>query len=207
MEQIFKIAGGVLFSIGSASGILYAITKWYGNIIADKLSQKYAHQLSEELEKYKTILNRKLYVNQKHFDLELSIYKDLMGGVIEMTESSFWLFPSVIDMLPADKESEIKILKSRCEKAIDRFNITSEVVFKNAPFIDKQIYNAILELRDRCYQQIINFQHYRIAEHNYGHLGKDHNEVWETSTEIVERRNKLIEDIRTYLSKKELPEE
>ncbi len=206
MEQIFKTAGGVLFSIGSASGILYAITKWYGNVIADKLSQKYAHQLSEELEKYKTILNRKLYVNQKHFDLELSIYKDLMGGVIGMTESSYLLFPRM-DMLPADKDTEIKIWKSRYEKATEQFNITSEVVFKNAPFIDKQIYNAILELRDRCYQQIINFQHYRIAEHNYGHLGKDHNEVWETSTEIVERRNKLIEDIQTYLSKKELPGE
>lgn len=206
MEQIFKIAGGVLFSIGSASGILYAITKWYGNVIADKLSQKYAHQLSEELEKYKTILNRKLYVNQKHFDLELSIYKDLMGGVIEMTESSYLLFPRM-DMLPADKDTEIKIWKSRYEKATEQFNITSEVIFKNAPFIDKEVYNAILELRNKCRGQIISFQNYRIEQNNYGHLGKDHNEVWETSTEIVERRNKLIEDIRTYLSKKELPEE
>lgn len=203
MENILNIVGGVLFSIGSASGILYAITKWYGNVIADKLSQKYAHQLSEELEKYKTILNRKLYVNQKHFDLELSIYKDLMGGVIEMTESSYLLFPRM-DMLPADKDAEIKIWKSRYEKAIEQFNITSETIFKNAPFIDKEIYKTILELRDKCRGQIISFQNFRIEQNNYGHLGKDHDAVWETSTEIVDRRNKLIEDIRTYLRRQEL---
>ncbi len=203
MEQIFKIAGGVLFSIGSASGILYAITKWYGNVIADKLSQKYSHQLSEELEKYKTILNRKLYVNQKHFDLELSIYKDLMGGVIEMTESSYLLFPRM-DMLPADKDAEIKIWKSRYEKATEQFNVTSEVIFKNAPFIDKKIYNAILELRNKCRGQIISFQNFRIEQNNYGHLDKENDKVWGVSMEIVEDRNKLIECIRAYLSKQEL---
>ena len=203
MENILNVVGGVLFSIGSASGILYAITKWYGNVIADKLSQKYAHQLSEELEKYKTILNRRLYINQKHFDLELSIYKDLMGGVIEMTESSYLLFPRM-DMLPADKDAEIKVWKSRYEKATEQFNITSEVIFKNAPFIDKEIYNAILELRNKCRGQIISFQNFRIEQNNYGHLDKENENVWEVSTEIVEDRNKLIECIRAYLRKQEL---
>lgn len=203
MDNILNVVGGFLFSIGSASGILYAITKWYGNVIADKLSQKYAHQLSEELEKYKTILNRKLYINQKHFDLELSIYKDLMGGVIEMTESSYLLFPRM-DMLPADKDAEIKIWKSRYEKATDQFNVTSEVIFKNAPFIDKKIYNAILELRNKCRGQIISFQNFRIEQNNYGHLDKENDKVWGVSMEIVEDRNKLIECIRAYLSKQEL---
>ena len=203
MDNILNVVGGFLFSIGSASGILYAITKWYGNVITDKLSQKYAHQLSEELEKYKTILNRKLYINQKHFDLELSIYKDLMGGVIEMTESSYLLFPRM-DMLPADKDAEIKIWKSRYEKATEQFNVTSEVIFKNAPFIDKKIYNAILELRNKCRGQIISFQNFRIEQNNYGHLDKENDKVWGVSMEIVEDRNKLIECIRAYLSKQEL---
>lgn len=203
MDNILNVVGGFLFSIGSASGILYAITKWYGNIIADKLSQKYAHQLSEELEKYKTILNRKLYINQKHFDLELSIYKDLMGGVIEMTESSYLLF-SRMDMLPADKDAEIKIWKSRYEKATEQFNVTSEVIFKNVPFIDKKSYNAILELRNKCRGQIISFQNFWIEQNNYGHLDKENDKVWDVSMEIVEDRNKLIECIRAYLSKQEL---
>ena len=126
-----------------------------------------------------------------------------MGGVIEMTESSYLLFPRM-DMLPADKDAEIKIWKSRYEKATEQFNVTSEVIFKNAPFIDKKIYNAILELRNKCRGQIISFQNFRIEQNNYGHLDKENDKVWGVSMEIVEDRNKLIECILAYLSKQEL---
>ena len=185
IKQISGIVGGIFISILSSSGILYWITKWYGNFIADKLSQKYAHQLSEELEKHKTILNRKLYINQKHFDLELSIYKDLMGAIIDMTESSRLLFP-IIDYVPGDKDEEIKMWKSRYKKAISQYNHASEIIFKNAPFMDKEIYNGILELRRKCHDQIIFFNEFRITQNYYGPLDKEQNEVWEKSQEIVE---------------------
>lgn len=93
MGIVWSTAAAILGSIGGGGLIVGALVKWYSNIIADKLSKQYAHSLSEEMEKYKMNINKSLYVRQKHFDLELSMYRTLMNGLIEMTESAYLLFP------------------------------------------------------------------------------------------------------------------
>lgn len=91
LKDIGAIVSGIMISIGAASGIIYAILKWCSDAMADKFSQKYAKQLSEELEKYKAELGKKVYIGNQRFDLAFSIYSELASALVDMTETSYFL--------------------------------------------------------------------------------------------------------------------
>lgn len=93
MENAWNLVVAIMISFGGAGGIIWAVVKWCGDILADKLSQKYAHQLEGELEKYRVLLDKKKYIGNKRFDLEFSIYRELSGAIIDMTEAIYFCFP------------------------------------------------------------------------------------------------------------------
>ena len=203
MEHVWSIIGQIVVSMGGVGVIIFFFWKKIIEWLSNRLSQVYAHQLSAELEKYKSELDKRLYVSQKHFDLELSIYKELMGGIIGMTSSSYQLFPPM-DELPRDLIEEKKVWIERYNQAIIQFNATSEIIFQNAPFIDEKLYTFILDIRSKCLLQLIRFKNYRVEEDNYGHLGQETDEGIKVSVEINKQRDQLITDIRKYLHELEI---
>lgn len=201
MENLWSITWKILVGLGSFGGIIWFVVKQIANYLSEKLSQKYAHQLSQELEKYKSELDKRLYVSQRRFELELSIYREFMSGLVEMTNSAYSLFPRM-DELPADQEQQKNIFQYRGNKAAEDFNRASSVIFKNAPFVDRNIYENAKELRFMCLEQIQCFKSFKLdadAVLNRKDLPKEHRECFKRSSCIMEKRDLLIEVIREYL--------
>lgn len=207
MELIWSTSFAVICSIGGGGAIVGGVVKWCSNIIADKLSQKYAKQLSEELEKYKAELDKRKYISNKKFEVELSIYRDLVKTIVDMTETAYLLFPS-LDYLPPNKEEAKKILISRYERSIDKYNHASEILFKNAPFINESIYQKCLELHNDCREHIHYANLFRIAsdaDENCKQMSGKYRECWRVSDEvIVKKRTQLITELRKYLESLEV---
>ncbi len=207
LKNVGAIVTGIMLSVGTASGIIYAIVKWCSEVMADKLSQKYAKQLSEELEKYKAKLDKRKYISNKKFEVELSIYRDLVKAIVDMTEAAYLLFPA-LDYLPPNKDEERKVLIDRYNRSIDKYNSASEILFKNAPFINESIYQKCLELRNDCREHIHYANIFRIvpdADKNRSQMSEKYHECWRVSDEvIVEKRTQFITELRKYLDSLEV---
>lgn len=179
------------------------LVKWYSGIIADKISKQYSHRLAEELEKYKSELDKRKYVSNKRFEIELAIYRDLVSAVINMTETTYALFPS-FDSVPSDPYEQAKMWIDRYKNAIRKYNEASEIIFKNAPFMNKSIHKKCLDLRNNCRKQILSAKTFRIdvdASKNRERMPEQYNYCWLVSEDvIVKQRDKFIEALRLYLN-------
>ena len=200
--MVWKTAFAVIGSIGGGGAIVWFLVKWYSDIVADKLSQKYAKQLSVELEKYKAELDKRKYVSNKRFEMELVIYQNLIKAVIDMTEATYLLFPP-FDYLPPDPQEEQKVWIGRYKNAIRKYNLASELIFKNAPFMNEMIYKKCLDLRKNCQEQILYAKTFRIDvdyKKNREHMSEKYAACWTVSEDvIVKKRDEFIDSLRNYL--------
>ena len=124
-----------------------------------------------------------------------------MSGLVEMTDSAYSLFPRM-DELPEDQEQQNNIFQYRGNKATEDFNKASGIIFKNAPFVDRDIYEKAKQLRFMCLEQIQCFKSFKLdadAALNRKALPIEHRECFKRSSLIMEQRDLLIEDIRNYL--------
>lgn len=201
MENMWNFVAPIIISFGSAGGIICLITKWYGNILADKLAQKYAHQLETELEKYKIFLDKKKYIGNKRFDLEFAIYRELSGAMVDMTESAYLLFPG-LDFVPEQEEEKRQVLIKRYKLAVKSYNETSKIITKNAAFVPTSFYEQCIKLRTLCSEQMTNAKMFRIDEDrdkNINAMYQNFRQAWKNSQELLKERDSLIQDLRVYL--------
>lgn len=202
MNLIWNTAAAVIVSLGGGGTIVWFLVKWYSGILADKLSKQYAHRLSAELEKYKAELDKRKYVSNKRFEVELAIYQELVKAVIDMTETTYLLFPP-FDYLPPDPQEEQKVWIGRYKKAIRKYNQASELIFKNAPFMNKTIHKKCLDLRNNCREQILYAKTFRIdvdSDNNRKSMPEKYEACWTMSEDvIVKKRDAFINILRQYL--------
>lgn len=201
MENAWNLVVAIMISFGGAGGIIWAVVKWCGDILADKLSQKYAHQLEGELEKYRVLLDKKKYIGNKRFDLEFSIYRELSGGIIDMTEAIYFLFPT-LDFVPEKEEEKRKVFIERYKLAIRSYNKTSKIIMKNAAFIPVSFYEKCINLRRLCSIQMTNAKIFIIDEDcnkNIDAMYQDFRESWKNSQKLLELRDAFMQDLRIYL--------
>lgn len=201
MNEMWQTVVAIIVSFGGAGGIIWAIVRKWGDILADRMTKKYEQKLAEELEKYKATLERQIYISQRHFDLKLNIYRELMSGVMEMTQATYLLFPPA-DELPDDPNEEKQVWIQRYNDASCKYNAVADIIFKNAPFIETEIYNLVLDLRKECLTQLCCFTSYRIEQDYYGRMGKEqYGEVSKRTKKLICMREQLVKDIRNILDK------
>ncbi len=201
MNEIWQTVVAIIVSFGGAGGIIWAIVRKSWDILADRMAKKYEQKLAEELEKYKATLEKQIYISQKHFDLKLSIYKDLIGVVMDMTQTTYMLFPPA-DELPDDPNEEKKTWLERYKDAAQKYNASADVLYKNAPFIEEKIYNHVARLRTKCLIQLHCFVSYRLETDNYKRLENGlYQDVSKRTQEIINMREELVKDIRNILHK------
>lgn len=201
MNEIWQTVTAFIVSIGGASAIIWVIVRKSCDILAERISKKYEQKLAEELEKYKATLERQIYISQKHFDLKLNIYRELTSGIMDMTQATYLLFPPA-DELPADPKEEKQEWIQRYNDASRKYNAVADIVFKNAPFVEHEIYNLAVQIRKECLAQLCCFASYRLEEDYYGRISHEqYAEVSKRTKEIICMRDKLVEDIRNTLHK------
>ncbi len=201
MNEIWQVVAGFIFSIGGASAIIWTIVRKSGDILAARMAKKYEQKLAEEIERYKASLEKQIYISQKHFDLKLSIYRELTGGVMDMLHATYSLFP-LADELPTDHNEEEHIWTQRYREAAQKHDALAAIIFKNAPFVETEIYELIMQLRRECLAQLYCFKSYRLEQDYYGKISSEqHAEVSKRTQKIISLRDELVKNIRNILGK------
>jgi len=81
MDEIFKISGAILASVGGAAAIIFALSSWLGKVWANRILEKEKLAYSSELERIKNQLHtdaeKQQFVFSLYFEGQFKIYNDL----------------------------------------------------------------------------------------------------------------------------------
>lgn len=165
LKAIIEIIAATIISVGGAGVIILKVANFLAEKVAERLNAKYQLKLDEELEKYKSKLERKTYVSQVRFDKEFSIYTDLSEKTISAvfsTANIVVLFHNGLS--PADFEEQKK-------EIIEKFNAANKTLNQYAPFIDEELY----EQYSKIYSKFISLLNlYTYWERTVNNCGRDY---------------------------------
>lgn len=81
MDEIFKISGAILASVGGAAAIIFALSTWLGKVWANRILEKDKLAYSSELERIKNQLHtdaeKQQFAFSLYFEGQFKIYNDL----------------------------------------------------------------------------------------------------------------------------------
>jgi len=112
MEDIFKISGAIIGSVGGAAVIIFAFSSWLGHVWANRILEKDKLKYSSELEKIKTKLNnesqKQNLMFSMYFEGQFKLYNDLWISLSELQSAvdALWAEAS-----PRNLKSFVSIIK------------------------------------------------------------------------------------------------
>jgi hypothetical protein len=150
-KEIMEWLAAIIVSIGGAGAILIALSKWFGNVFANKLLEKdkakYQGELeglkqkySKELETKKNELEKSKAQFLRYSEHQFGIYNELWKSLCELKFIGEELW----------EQPETSKLKKFSQQLID----TRKIVEKSAILIENDHYKQLLEI----FQHFENFQ-------------------------------------------------
>jgi hypothetical protein len=136
--EIFQIVGGIIFSVGSAGAIIIGVSKFLGNIIANRIVEKERARNADELEKTKAKLIKTVYVHQGQFQTEFNAYKEIWKTLSEVKYAVLQLRPAIDQFDPNETEEQRKI--SRLTKFTEKFNTYLISIDQSKPFYHTKVW-------------------------------------------------------------------
>lgn len=197
------IALSAIVSAGGIGGIIIGVIKFSANQITEHLTAKYQLQLDKELEKYSVFLENKTYISKTKFDTEFSIYRELSKAFFNMTVYISDMIPYSLSKEPADKDERKKLDEEKYKNAHESTVAAQNVLFENAPFIPKDIFNKYNSIRTMANVQLSTFSlRWNVLYFaNTKEKEKISFEARQRTKEMREKLETLNEEIREYLSK------
>lgn len=162
------------------------------------VSLKQLKRAREEIEeKYRA--ENKLYVDKAAFDNEYSIFRELCEKTFTMVSDTISnLFPSTLvfkSNVPArEREFNIDTYKM-CQGS---FNEAHKAISKYACFISKKWYNQFVEIKTQCAIQLRCFYYCKLVCPSDD--GLDLSECYKRTTVIESKAEKLMDELRQYIS-------
>jgi hypothetical protein len=145
VKDILAIASSILLSVGGSGVIICSVSRFLAERIVKRIDSKYQLMLDQELEKYRSLLDQRIYVSQTQFDNEFQIYKQLSKAyfTVAVKVSSF--------AFDYEKKNTISIKagdisREEINRLIDATCTAQNLLFENAAFIPEDIFNAYYEL-------------------------------------------------------------
>lgn len=209
-DEVIKIA---LTAVGGVAGIgivIGATVKFSADRIAERLAAKYELKLNKELENYKSGLDRKNHISKVRFDAEFSLYRELTVACREMVNNVYFVYPTYANV-PAGESERVQYENENFKKAKASTDEFAEIITSNSPFIPKTFYASFVELMMLCkqnldvYAQRWNKGYFGIWEGSQDKRDAER-EAYSRTREITEGFDKLIDDIRDYLSQLDVNE-
>lgn len=221
-QDIAIIVSSIIVSVGGAGGIIVAISKWVGGIIANNIIQKnqakYDKELEEfkadyqkEIEEYKSQLNiaceaikkkntESIYVTEKQFDIEIALIQELTEKAFALMLSATVLFPKSIALVP-EKETEFrkKYDENIFNEEIETRHAFIKILGKARTFIEEKFYEKYKNFQDKCALQEFYFLEKQLC--NIPYEGDELNQCLKRSDEIRSIHEEVVLDIKEYLKK------
>ncbi len=147
MDEIFKISGAIIGSVGGAAAIIFALSSWLGKVWASRILEKDKLAYSSELERIKNQLHtdaeRQQLVFSLYFEGQFKLYNDLWMSLSELQNE--------VESLWADASSRnLKSFVSALSKA-------KQKIRNSALLIDPEHYKEIMEV-------IGNLENYHVGK-------------------------------------------
>ncbi len=202
-SSIIDIASAIIVSLGGAGAIIISVSTFLVNRIASRLEDKYQLKLNKELEQYKAILEQRTYVTKHQFDIELETYRNLTKGIFEFmvalnTTINKIDYPKKLSLCDNDK---IEYEFSTYHKIVDKAAGLQSLLYTNAAFMPKQVYDEFEELIELTSDGFWKY-HERFYEYLDGEIHQDErvdDSDKEMFDSINEKYNALNDLIRDYL--------
>ena len=143
-------------------------------------------------------LDRKNYVRNKKFDMELSIYPKLNEKVFDLASSSLVLF-SKLTQVPEENKFEFY------SEVVAKYNVANKEINVSGAFIPKEIYNLFDNLRDQCWKQLTGFKNLCLppASQSGGNQSSGYSdwfsECINRNDEIIIKQKEIINEVRKRL--------
>lgn len=153
--KIFKISIFNLVSIWSFITSIFGIflgKTWVEDykLEINKELEKNKNELSKELEKYKTKLSSYTLVTKLQYDLEFKIYTEIYEKMFLLNIETEKLRP-IIDVGGVN-------IRERLNSFSNIYNEISRLINKYRPFYSKEIYEALIEIRNKCLEESIEVE-------------------------------------------------
>lgn len=156
-STISQTVAAFIVSIGGAGVIIIAASKWFAERIAERMLKKIDFEFSGKLEEVKSNLDKKSYISKVRFDLEIEIYRQLSEATYQMVFDCNSLFPSGEPFGAVDDKVQLKNADKNMNCMLLSYKCASDAIYRNAPFIPKDVHDAFFEVMAKCKQQGIDF--------------------------------------------------
>jgi hypothetical protein len=199
-SELLKVAGGAMVVIAGLSAFL-------GKVWADRIAGREARVRDEKLadlkasfERQNTELKarldvagqRQVLVDRVQFEHEYEIYRQAWAALVKLRRVTLQMRPTLdtVDL----KESKEARMNRRIGDFIAPFNGYSEIVETNKPFYPQEVYVALANVRDRCHEEVIDYEFTERPAKDYW------SEARVKHKEIVESIDRACEAIRTRIA-------
>lgn len=87
-NNIFEIISAVIFSVGSAGGIILALSSWLGKVWANRLMEEDRNKYKKELTELKTQLEKEAEHNNHLLKQKIALYQEVANPVTEIVTTA-----------------------------------------------------------------------------------------------------------------------
>lgn len=197
---MWETVSGIIISVGGAGAIIAAVVKFSASRLAERISDKYKHELSAQMERLKADLLNRNHSFQAKFDKEFEIYGKLMPAMLELTEKTFWLFPQAFDYAPQDEKERKQFYKKRYEGVFEALKRTQQALGEYAVFMPEHIYNRVFDVFRLCQTQYNLYPHFGDIANRESSSFKVSDKCFERTNEITSKYDGLIKELREHIA-------
>ncbi|OFI34209.1 hypothetical protein [Alteromonas lipolytica] len=183
MDEIFKVSGAILGSVGGAATIIIALSSWLGKVWANRILEKDKLAYSTELERLKSQLNtnaeKQQYIFSLYFEGQFKLYNDLWVSLSHLQDEVEKLW----------SEASIKNLRT----FVLALSTAKKQIRGSALLIDQNHYKEIMEV-------IYNLENYQIGKEHLINMRRNVENISQFDVqEIIEQNRHNRERINAFV--------
>lgn len=209
-NTLLEIVATIIFALGGGSTIVMAVTKWCGNLLAQKLLGNIQNAYQKEIETYKADIQRTsakldaylqntVHITKNQYDMEVEIYKKIWSSLYELLSCMNYIYD--FENVTVENEKELKTLQNEHYHSLkQKLQTFSKDVIENAPFYQKEAYDNLIGIEEQFRKLEKVFEKYKdkISRTEREDFIANNQEI---RRKIEELKEELINTVRTYLNK------
>ncbi len=183
MDEIFKVSGAILASVGGAAAIIFALSSWLGKVWANRILEKDKLAYSSELERIKNQLRtdaeKQQFIFYLYFEGQFKLYNDLWVSISELQSEVEKLW----------EEASTRNLKA----FVTALSKAKQQIRNSALLIDQHHYQEIMEV-------IENLENYHVGKERLINTRRNLENMsqWDIQ-EIIEKNRHNRDKINTFV--------
>ncbi len=207
-DEIIKLAGAIITSLGGSAIVIVAVSKWCGNLLAEKLLANIKHKYEKEIEKYKlqlrdmstefnVLIEHSMQIASKQYDMEIEIYINIWKTFHELSECQNYIY-HFENPTQADPVDYLELLQFQRKDLKIKLEAFRKQIDSSAPFYQENAYNLLCKIEQK-YTELLKIIEASVKLEG---MSKENKKIVEKIfSEIKNDKDKLTEIIREYLLK------